>query len=326
MPTVGIPRALLYYYYYPMWKTFFQELGARVVLSGKTSKTALDEGVRHVVDDACLPVKLAFGHVQELKSKVDYLFLPRIVSVARDEYICPKFLGFPDMVKQNIGGLPTVINMTVNLHRGAGQFLNEVYRVGRHFTKNPLRILAAHRKSCLAQKQYQGLLESGMWPDEAVSGLFKNCKDNKSEHGDQGLSVAVIGHPYNVYDSYINMNLLKRLRDMGATVYTADNIPEAVVRKQAGWLPKRLFWSLGQRMTGAAAYYLGEGKIDGIVHLSAFGCGPDSLIGELIERHARRQGRVPFLNLMLDEHTGEAGIVTRLEAFIDMVKWRGAQA
>lgn len=90
---VGIPRALLYYYYYPLWRTFFTELGAEVVLSQPSNKGILEAGLQKAVDEVCFPVKLAYGHVLDLADKADLIFLPRLVSVAKREYVCPKFMG-----------------------------------------------------------------------------------------------------------------------------------------------------------------------------------------------------------------------------------------
>jgi len=63
MIRVGIPRALLYYQYYPMWKTFFEALGAEVIVSPATTQTMLANGSSRVVADTCLPVKVFLGHV-----------------------------------------------------------------------------------------------------------------------------------------------------------------------------------------------------------------------------------------------------------------------
>ena len=59
-------------------------------------------------------------------------------------------------------------------------------------------------------------------------------------------------------------------------------------------------------------------KIDGIIALSAFGCGPDSLMVDEIDYHAKIKG-IPMIHLTIDEHTGEAGFITRIEAFVDML-------
>lgn len=70
---VGIPRALFYYKFYPFWTTFFNELGVETVVSEKTTKKILDDGVKSCVDEACLAIKVFYGHVLNLKDRVDYL-------------------------------------------------------------------------------------------------------------------------------------------------------------------------------------------------------------------------------------------------------------
>ena len=319
---VGIPRALLYYYYFPLWKEFLETMGCEVVVSDYTNKGILNDGVKYSVDEACLPVKLAFGHIVNLAAKdVDYIFLPRLVSVAEREYICPKFLGFPDMVKQNIEGLPSIIDVTVNM-RIRSQDLKPAYKsVGRMFTNNHFKIRQAQHNACKALRNYNQLLLEGFLPEEAFDVMYRG-KKRQPKNNAENLKIAVIGHPYNIYDSYISMNLIKKLNAMGVEVVTADQLSKDTLNEETKKLPKRLFWTLGQRMIGAGYYYTAAGDIDGIIHLAAFACGPDSMTGELIERFNRHTGRLPFLNLTIDEHTGEAGVITRLEAFLDMVHWK----
>ena len=71
----------------------------------------------------------------------------------------------------------------------------------------------------------------------------------------------------------------------------------------------------------ASNYVIMNHKVDGIIYLSSFGCGLDSVFTHMVSRQAAKYG-IPFMNLTLDEQTGEAGINTRLEAFLDMMKWR----
>lgn len=316
---VGVPRALLYYYYYPLWRNFFEELGAEVVLSPSSTKGVLASGLKYAVDDVCLPVKMTFGHVLELAEKVDFIFLPRMVSVEKREYICPKFLGLPDMIRR-LGGLPPLIDVNVDLYRSTLNAYSAAREAGSLFTKNSLKIWLAFRRSVAVHKKYFRLLQLGLTPPEALAVLEDRVK-NEPLPCPEGMTVALIGHPYNIYDPFISMNMIKKLRSMGVNVATSEHIPEREARGQAARLPKKLFWTLGQRMIGAAFYYLERPEVSGMVHVAAFGCGPDSMTGELIERQARAAGK-PFLNLTLDEHTGEAGVITRLEAFLDMVRWR----
>jgi len=88
MTKVGIPRALLYYQYYPMWKTFFETLGAEVIVSPPTTQVTLSAGASRVVADTCLPVKVFVGHALSLIGKCDYIFIPAIRSVKPKVYNC----------------------------------------------------------------------------------------------------------------------------------------------------------------------------------------------------------------------------------------------
>ena len=322
---VGIPRALLYYYYYPMWRGFFQELGAEVVLSQPSNKGLLAAGLKNAVDEVCLPVKLAYGHVLDLADKSDFVFLPRLVSVGRREYICPKFLGFPDMIRR-IKGIPKLIDTNINLYKSSMEIYRAVHEVGKLFSGSSYKIWMAFLRSLKVHKQYFKLLQMGLMPNEAMAILEDRVENLPLPEPEDSFKVALIGHPYNIYDTYISMNIIKRLKEMGASIVTAEFLPDHVVQNCASrCLPKKLFWTLGQRMAGAAFSYMEGPDVAGLVHIAAFGCGPDSMTGELIERSARSNG-VPFLNITLDEHTGEAGLLTRLEAFMDMLRWRKAGA
>lgn len=322
---VGIPRALLYYYYYPMWKGFFEALGQEVVVSSKTTKAIMDKGVKLSVDDACLPVKLFFGHVLDLRDKADYIFIPRMVSVEKKAYICPKFLGLPDMIRYNIPDLPPIIDVAVNMCRKEKNLYKSFAEVGKVFTNNPLAIRRAYRRGIEEQERFNRLNKLGFLPHESIERMEQGIAgQNLFTAQPGGLTIALIGHGYNIYDTYISMNVIAKLREMGVRVVTPDNLKETLVEERAGQLPKRLFWTLGKRMIGSAFHFMGSDSIDGIIHVASFGCGPDSFTGEIIERHLRRKGNLPFLNLTVDEHTGEAGVITRLEAFVDMIRWRSA--
>lgn len=318
-PRIGIPRALLYYYYFPLWRSFFQSLGAEVILSGPTNKIVLGRGLKQAGDDVCLPVKLAFGHILELAGRVDYLFIPRLVSVARQEYICPKFLGLPDMVRQTMNGLPPLIDTTIDLYRRHSSLWPAFARTGQILNRGRWRTYQAYRRALGEQGRFESLLLAGRPPEQAMALAARGGDGHRPEKEELPL-VAVIGHPYNIYDHFISMNLLQRLRAAGVRPVTADQLTAETVRREAAVLPKQLFWTLSRRMTGAAFHYLRDARVKGMIHVASFACGPDSMTGELIERRARREGHIPFLNLTLDEHTGEAGVVTRLEAFMDMVQ------
>jgi predicted nucleotide-binding protein (sugar kinase/HSP70/actin superfamily) len=85
-------------------------------------------------------------------------------------------------------------------------------------------------------------------------------------------------------------------------------------------LPKNLFWYYSNRVVYACLHYLNDVELDGIIHVTAFGCGPDAMTNKLIELETKRLNNVPFMTVTIDEHTGEAGVNTRIEAFVDLLK------
>ncbi|MGI6555206.1 MAG: acyl-CoA dehydratase activase-related protein [Bacillota bacterium] len=319
---VGIPRALFFYYYYPLWKRFFENLGAEVVVSPPTNKSIIDAGIKCAVDEACLPVKVYYGHVAALKNKVDLMFLPRLVSLERKTYICPKFMGLPDMIRSNMRDLPTVIDTTFDLSKNSSSIYRSAREVG-HFLESRDRIIdQAWDDAEEYQKEFEALLYKGHLPCDVLDSLEKG-RELPVGCNMKRMCVAVMGHAYNLYDTHISMDLIRHLRNMGVKVITPDIIPTAVSDAYAERLPKRMFWTMGKRLLGSVLHYIDEGKVDGILYVEAFGCGPDSMIEDLSARYVRRDRRIPFQVLTLDEHSGQAGVMTRLEAFVDMISWRG---
>ena len=323
---VGIPRALLYYRLYPLWKTFFNSLGIEVVVSGKTTKKLLKEGLRYAPDEACLSIKVAFGHVKDLLEKVDYLFLPRLVSLERGTYICPKFIGFPDMIRSAFDNLPSLIDTSFDLRRRPSNLFRPLYRIGRVFKESFFTIYRAYKKAKEEESRYLSSLRKGNLLPEVLSCWEGNPPPLLNTHlkskSGGGLCIALVGHPYNLYDSFVNLNIIKKLMDLGARVIAPEMVEPSQVKKEADKIPQEVYWSLGREIVGASFYLLESESIDGLIHLGSFGCGPDSFLRELIADRVKRYPDVAYLSLILDEHTGEAGIVTRLEAFIDLIERR----
>lgn len=329
-PKVGIPRSLFYYYLFPAWEAFFNTLGAEVVLSSATHKGIVNGGVTTAVDEACLPVKIYYGHVLDLSRRVDYLFLPRLVSVEHREYICPKFMGLPDMIKANLDNLPPVIDWCIDLSRNDISYRRGLYETAYLFTRDRRLISRAEEAAERRLGEYNHLLEQGWLPEAAIDQLVwgkevpaPSCVKTTAEAhevSEARLNIALLGHAYTIYDEHVSHQVINKLKQMGAQVTTKEMLPGELVEREARRLPKRMFWTLGKKIIGAAFHFLDSGEYDGIIHLACFGCGPDSLVAELVSIEAQRRKQPPFMMLTLDEHTGEAGTVTRLEAFIDLVQ------
>lgn len=309
---VGIPRSLFYYKYYPLWKTFLEELGAEIVVSDMTNKRILDAGVKACVDEACLPVKLFHGHVLNLVGKVDYILIPRFTSISRNEYVCPEFGGLPDMVRHTLKNLPILIDTEVNLRKPGRNAWHAACETGSHFTSSRALIKKAFSLALKDYRAFRGETKKGKLPYSDTGKCINGAK----------VKIALIGHAYNLYDSYINMNMIEKLRKSGADIITADMVEETDINAYAASLNKPAFWYFGRKALGSVLHLIDRRKIDGIIFVVSFGCGIDSFVCDLAERWVKRHTDIPFIILTLDEHSGEAGLNTRLEAFIDMIGWR----
>lgn len=309
---IGYPQALLYYKYFPLWDHFLTQLGAEVVLSGPTTKRTVSAGTVCADNELCLPVKVFYGHLHELKDKVDAIFIPRIVSVEKRAYTCPKFLGLPDMARAMDEELPPIIDPVIDLQKGWRHYMSNVFELGRQFTDSRAKIYAAYRGGVLALREYHHKLLAGSTPIELLEMKERQVPERPK------LRIGLAGHPYNIYDRYISMNIIKRLRDLGADVRTADMLPESTIELEAGRLPKKLFWTYEKEVVGTVFHWANTGAVDGIIYVLSFACGPDSLIQVLLEHELRDQA-IPMMPLVIDEHSAEAGLITRVEAFIDML-------
>ncbi|KAF1084626.1 hypothetical protein SPSYN_02404 [Sporotomaculum syntrophicum] len=318
MLRIGIPSAFFYYVHYPMWKTFFEELNVQVVTSGKTTRQIVDNGVREALADACVPVKVYFGHVIDLYNKVDYLFIPRIVCLNKKTVYCPKFLGLPDMIRYGIANMPPVIDVRIDARSRKDSLFAAFHKVGKMLGKTPLQINKAIIKAKICQHNFQKLLSSGFQPIEAINNIFAGQVTKPPSQLEQ-LKFAVVGYPYIIHDQYISVDIINKLRKMGISVITSDNISNLILRLQPRVAAKHLFWTFSERTLRATSHFARRKDIDGIIHMSAFGCGPDSIVDRYIQLD-NYSSKIPFLRLVIDELSGVAGVSTRLEAFVDMVK------
>ena len=321
MIRIGIPRALLYYQYYPMWKTFFEELGAEVVVSPPTTQLVLAAGSSRVVADTCLPVKVFVGHVLSLVGKCDYIFIPAIRSVKSKVYNCAKFLGLPDMTKAVVPESPPILDIEIDVNRGKRNLYQAIYQLGRHFTWNPYKVRRAGIAAWQAHLNYRQLMSGHrLSPPQAIERISgtPEAESGRGPGQPTSLTIAVIGHPYLLYDELINHRLIHRLERANNKVLTPEMLTAEELQSAIARLVGRAYWTYEEEVVGAGEHYLGSGT-DGVIGIMAFGCGPDSVMMDMVQRRAARLRATPFMSLTLEEHTAEAGVVTRLEAFLDMI-------
>lgn len=323
---VGIPRALLYYKFGAMWKTFFEELGAEVIVSPETTKTIKDLAVRYAPDEDCYSTKLYFGHAIYLKDKVDYFFIPRFGSDHEVNVGCPKFIGLAQVLDSLFPDFPEIIMpyySQAKANHGKRRLLRIIFEIGFKFTYNPLKILKAGFRAFEAQRKYEEQLHISEQQLEKWinSQIFLNEKPNL-EKRNKPLKLALVSHPYVLNDSLSNLDIRENLSQKGVDIITSQQMPRSTIEDQMEKLDFNMYFNYEREILGTIMYFLENNTIDGILQLAVFSCGPDSIVLELASRYSRRQPETPLLQLVIDELSSEVGFSTRIEAFIDMIDRR----
>ncbi len=306
MKKIGIPHALLYWYYIPFFKTLFEELGYEVVISKETTKEIVNEGIKFSVPELCAPIKIHNGHVSTLlNSDVDYVFIPRFVSLKKHEIFCPKFMGLPDL---SLHSIPDIENRMLTLDI---KVQKENIADFKTYTSLIERLGIEKKELKRALKKAQTI-----WLDERKKSIEKG-KQSLLEK--DKIHIGLMGYVYNVYDRYLSMNITQKLEKLGIAVTTFEMLDEKAIYAETGKLDKELFWTFSNKVLGAGLHLVHNNLIDGLIQITAFGCGPDSFIGKIFEIESGDQ-EIPFLTIRIDEHSGENHLITRVEAFVDMLK------
>jgi len=327
---IGIPRALLYYYYYPFWKTYFDSLGIETVISSPTNKWIMDKGVKHSVPEICVPIKVYLGHVLELiDTGVDFIFVPRFVSIQKGQFFCPKFMGLPDIIRHSFPEMepimisPYIESTTDDLATSIKQYLvfEEKFGISRRDNRKALKNAETVWKS-FREYSFRGFdipEAAALAMNDEHKSLRQRNYGAKERFETAEVTIGVLGYVYNIYDPVISLDILNRLKDMGVKVKTFEMINDNVLNEQLSNMPKTLFWTFSDKLFAAGNYFYHDSEIDGIIHVTAFGCGPDSMLGKLLELDSPKHEK-PFMTLRIDEHSGENHLQTRVEAFVDMLK------
>lgn len=321
---IGLPKALLYYYYFPLWKTFFESLGCEVVVSNETTKQTLDKGTKVTAPELCVPMKICSGHVIELlEEKVDYIFLPRMVSIHKQETFCPKFLGLPDMMRYTIPGLegkmlaPQICSHTEQISHPKDYFmLREPLQVTGQDIKKALKEAEKVWRDFRAYSKQEYSITDAM--DLALGQVTEMQLAEKNKNGFE-ISIGVIGYVYNIYDKFVSMDLLNHLENLNVNIFTFEMLEELEMEKELNDMKKVMFWTFSNKLLGTGRNFYRDSRIDGIIHITAFGCGPDSFVGKLMEIESNECHK-PFMTVRVDEHSGQNHLQTRIEAFVDMIK------
>lgn len=311
-PSVGIPRALtLFYQQFPFWRAFFSALGFRVIVSAATDNQIIQNSLDSLVAETCFPVEVMHGHIQDLlQRQADYIFTPFIINTRAEEgnptnnCNCPWIQTYPFMVK---AGLPQeaqdkLLTPALNF-RYSGRVLDRELSdcFGERFGIPAARVRRAIVTADQKQQEFeQALTRYGRTIIDSLP-ADKTC-------------VVIMGRQYNTGDPALNLGMVEKLMNLEVVPIPMDFLPLSDEHITTDY--PQMYWPNGQRILAAARIVARDPRLHAI-YMGNFRCGPDSFLAHFV--HEEMAGK-PYLEIEIDEHSADAGLITRYEAFLDSLK------
>lgn len=306
-PEIGIPRGLMYSEHYPLYFGFARGLGFSVVSSAPTNKQIVQKGLDVAIGEPCFPFKVAHGHYANLIERgVDTIFAPRVISTEQPNpnlthaQTCPYLQGAPDAIGACVGleekGVKQV-NPVLHFSRGKESLKKAFVKAGKELGKS---------KSLSAQAFEEGwelYLEFRRRIEARGKEVMASLKPNQQ-------AFIVCGRPYSLYDPAVSMDIGKKIQDLGILAIPQDYLPLESVDISDCW--SNNYSRQIQKKLMAARLIRHDVRFRAIV-VTYFACGPDSFGNPFFKDEIGE----PCYVMQIDEHTADAGVITRIEAFAD---------
>jgi predicted CoA-substrate-specific enzyme activase len=305
--TVGMQRALYGHHSAILWAHFFDRLGYRLVLTPPTNARISAKGVERAVDGVCYPVKVSYGHVEQLAGKTRYLFIPSLINMATPKpsetgFYCPMVQSNSYMVRMAFDlDRASILNPVIHLKHDPDTLAVEIYRqIGAKLDLSKGLIKKAWYHALGRQKQFIADMHQ------------QGSRILRKLDADEPI-LMVTGRPYNLYDDRLNLRLGQNLAKLGIMALPMDFMDVSPVDLTE--FPS-MFWGLGAQILKTAKVVAANPNYFGL-HLTNFGCGADSFIEHFYKSIMQDK---PYLILELDEHSAAAGVMTRLEAHKNVIE------
>ncbi len=294
---IGLPKALLYYYYAPLWKAFFNELHVDIIESNETTTKTLNLGKEKSIDESCLALKIYLGHIEELKENCDYILVPRIFSLTKSEQVCTNFNALYDIVRNTFKDIK-ILNYNIDVKRHHTE-KNAFLKMGKELGFSIIESLNAYNKAKRIEDNY-----------------YKNEeKKAKEELRSNKTKILLLGHPYMLKDNLIGKTITNYLEKNNISIIYSYQIPKDLIEFNCNKISEKIHFTMNKELIASFNYF--KDKVDGTIILTAFPCGPDSLSNEMIIRKRKKH---PILLLTFEDLTNNTAVITRLESFLDMLK------
>lgn len=305
---IGIPYIFFFHDYLPFWATLLWELGFNLVVSPKTNREIVNIGTEAVLADTCFPVKVAHGHIKYLiDNGIKTLLIPSFINMnnRKDEFergfACPLTQTIPYAARV-AHPEAEILTPIVDMSRGESALIRELLRIFKGYGIGRRDVLKAFEVAMGAQDEFVNSIKSK--GREILSSLKKENR----------IGIVIVGRSYNAFDRGVNLDLPRKLANLGIISIPFDFLDIEDIRISEDW--PNMYWKSGQRILRAARVIKNNPFLYPI-YIGNFSCGPDSFI---LKYFAKEMGDKPFLHLEIDEHSADAGAITRCEAFLDSIE------
>ena len=311
--TVGVPFVLMIHKFFPMANAFFTSLGFNVVLTDPTSEETIRLSQQLAQSETCYPVKLIYGHIQQLiDQKVNYIFLPSIHTMKHEKsrvkhnygcvYMQTAAVSIAKALDIESKGI-TLLSPVFDLDFGQEAMATAMLGLGK--------VLGIPKPLCA-----KALLSGAMAVRRHTAAVEKQGKALLATLKPEDKILVLITRNYGVSDPILNMGIPELLLERGYKVITLSHLPGHALDIADEY--ENLYYPFGQHILSGAKLIAHHPNLYA-VYLTNHGCGPDTMLSHLFKQE---MGDKPYLQIEVDEHFSNVGVITRIEAFLNSLNHR----
>jgi predicted CoA-substrate-specific enzyme activase len=306
--TIGIPAGVHLSDEILFWRKFFDLLSVKTVTS-EEYLTAARDGKNLCGAEFCAPVAAMHGHVNYLKNKAEYIFLPVYIEetgdTGQEALYCyyTQFVSSMITVNNTLHAGTKILTPVLKYSQGEQMLRFELYRMFRSMGINDIGFLNISLAYDKAKRYVKSV-------DEKWKALYEEATT-----GQDDIHIVLLGRPYTVLSRAMNNSIPEIIEKMGIMTFWMDMLPEkkeeAMITED---LIRRVKWKFASKILHAAEI---AAMTDGCypVLITSFKCSPDSFAVEYFKEILDSYNK-PYLILQLDEHDSSVGYETRIESAV----------
>ncbi len=341
-------------------KSILDDLGIEYVIPPFNNKKALELGTKYVPEMVCLPLKINIGnYLQAYEMGADTILMAGGCGPCRFGYYAQMHRailqdagfdmeiitleatnGIRDLIERirrivpgntALIGLPSILRRAVKIAKRTDELEMLSFRIrAREMEPGTTdRIYKGFREKALATKGTRNMLKL---IDSTESALRSVMLDPDAHP----LKVGIVGEIYTGIEHFASFEIQEKLGRLGVEVDRKVTVSNWIIEhmlKKGFHLPRDMRYAeaarpwLGAMIGGHAQETVGntvlyaQNGYDGVIQIFPFSCMPEIVAESLLPSVESELG-IPVLSLIIDEMTGEAGYMTRVEAFVDMLEQR----